>query len=552
MTAKKKILIVEDNLINREVLGSILSPVYEVLKAENGEEGLAVLKEQKTGLSLILLDIVMPVMDGYGFLSRVKADAALALIPVVVTTQGSSEADEVAALSHGAADFVSKPYRPEIILHRVANIINLRETAAMVNELQYDRLTGLFSKEYFYRCVRDQLDAAPGKTYDIICSNIENFKLINDIFGIPDGDCLLRGIAMLYRELVGGKGVYGRIGADHFACLVERGFLYANEWFADIIRRVNALSCAKNIRVKWGIFPVEDKTVPAEQMCDRALLAAHSIKGQYGKYFAYYDDTLRKELLQEQTITDEMAAALADGQFEIYLQPKYRLTDDSLAGAEALVRWQHPERGLLSPATFIPLFERNGFITRLDQFVWNKAAAVLREMDGKGYRPLPISVNVSRADIYNADLSEILQHIVEKYGLDPSRLPLEITESAYTETPAQIIETVRNLKELGFLIEMDDFGSGYSSLNMLNQLPLDILKLDMKFIQNETAKPEKKGILRYIMDIARAMELRVVAEGVETEEQLRRLRSVGCDYVQGYYFAKPMPCKEFEQLLKQL
>ena len=175
MTAKKKILIVEDNLMNREVLGSILSPVYEVLEAENGEEGLAFLKEQKAGLSLILLDIVMPVMDGYAFLSRVKADAELALIPVVVTTQGSSEADEVAALSYSAADFVSKPYRPEIILHRVANIINLRETAAMVNELQYDRLTGLFSKEYFYRCVRDQLDAAPGKMYDIICSNIENF-----------------------------------------------------------------------------------------------------------------------------------------------------------------------------------------------------------------------------------------------------------------------------------------------------------------------------------------------------------------------------------------
>lgn len=543
-------MIVENNLINRKVLGGILSPVYEVLEAENGEEGLAVLKKQKAGLSLILLDIVMPVMDGYTFLSRIKADTELALIPVVVTTQGSSEADEVTALSHGAADFVSKPYRPEIILHRVANIINLRETAAMVNELQYDRLTGLYSKEYFYRCVKDRLDAAPEKTYDIICSNVENFKLINDIFGIPAGDCLLRGIAMLYREYVGGNGVYGRIGADQFACLVERGFLYTNEWFAGIIRRINALPCAKNIMMKWGVFPVEDKAVPAEQMCDRALLAAHSVKGRFGKYFAYYDDALREELLREQTITDEMAAALADGQFEIYLQPKYRLADDSLA--EALVRWQHPERGLQSPATFVPLFERNGFITRLDQFVWDKAAAVLREMDGKGYRQLPISVNVSRADIYNADLAETLRLTVEKHGLDPSRLPLEITESAYTENPGQIIETVRSLKEMGFLIEMDDFGSGYSSLNMLNQLPLDILKLDMKFIQNETAKPESKGILRYIMDIARTMDLRVVAEGVETEEQLRRLRGVGCDYVQGYYFAKPMPCGEFERLIKTL
>lgn len=548
---RKKILVVEDNEINREILKGILSPDYEVVEAENGQEALDVLQTQKEGISLILLDIVMPVMDGYAFLSYIRADAAYSLIPVVVTTQSSSEESEVEALSHGATDFVSKPYRPEIIRHRVAGLIRLRETAAMVNQLRYDRLTGICSKEYFYQRVKETLAESPEKEYNLICSNVENFKLVNDVFGVATGDYLLKGIAKICQEFVGEKGICGRIGADQFACMVDRSFTYTGDLFKDIICRINDLSCAKNVRMKWGVYAVEDKVVPVEQMCDRALLAAHSIKGQYNQFYAVYDDTLREELLREQTITNEMATALSLGQFEVYLQPKYRLEDGVLAGAEALVRWNHPEQGILSPATFIPLFEKNGFIIKLDQFVWDKTCAVLRQWDDKGYPPLNVSVNVSRADIYNADLPEFLLKTIRKYGLSLSRLPLEITESAYTENPSQIIETVESLKKMGFLIEMDDFGSGYSSLNMLNQLPLDILKLDMQFIRSETAKPKSQGILRYIMDIAGTMGLRVVAEGVETGEQLERLREVGCDYGQGYYFAKPMPWKAFETLMKE-
>ena len=203
------------------------------------------------------------------------------------------------------------------------------------------------------------------------------------------------------------------------------------------------------------------------------------------------------------------------------------------------------------PGSFIPLFEKNGFITSLDQFVWGSACAVMRAWDDQGLPPLNISVNVSRADLYKEDLGNTLLEIVQKHGLDVSRLPLEITESAYTDDPNQIIETVNSLKKLGFVIEMDDFGTGYSSLNMLNQMPLDVLKLDMGFMQNETAKPMNQGILRFIMELARFMGLSVVAEGVETREQLERLREIGCDYVQGYYFARPMPCGDFEQLIKK-
>lgn len=551
MISQKKILVVEDNEINRELLCEILTSEYEVLEAENGMEALSVLKEYGERISLILLDIVMPVMDGYTFLSHVKADSAFSSIPVIVTTQSDGESDEVAALSHGAADFVAKPYKPQVILHRVASIINLRETAAMVNLIQYDRLTGLYGKEFFYQRAREILVQHPDQEYDIFCSDIENFKLINDIFGTPAGDRLLCGVAEMYSKLTEGIGICSRFHADQFVCLLEHRYTYTDDMFVRMGAHINSLSNIKNIVMKWGIYPVKDRELSMEQMCDRALLAARSIKGQYGKYFAAYDDELRSKLLREQKITDGMEAALAEGQFEIYLQPKYRIKDDKLSGAEALVRWNHPEWGFMSPGYFIPLFERNGFITEMDQYVWDRTCAVLREWDDKGYPAIPVSVNVSRADIYNADLADILLKIVQSYGLSPSRLHLEITESAYTENPEQIINTVGHLRELGFVIEMDDFGSGYSSLNMLNRMSIDILKLDMIFIQSETAKPVNQGILRFIMGLARWMNLSVVAEGVETKEQLERLKEIGCDYVQGYYFAKPMPCKDIELLIKQ-
>ncbi len=549
MLPKRTILVVEDNELNRALLSGILSAEYTVLEAENGLQALSVLRERGETVSLILLDIVMPVMDGYAFLSALKEDPAIAAIPVIVTTQSDSESDEVNALALGATDYVAKPYKPQVILHRVANIIKLRETAALINLVQYDRLTGLYGKEFFYQKARELLVRNPGKSYDILCSDIENFKLINNVFGVPAGDRILCGVAGLYLKYVGERGICARLAGDQFTALMEHTQDYTQEMFAEVGAQIKALSNAKDIVTKWGVYPVEDRTLTIEQMCDRALLAARSIRGQYGKYFAQYDDTLRSKLLREQEITSGMESALQAGQFAIYLQPKYSLRDDSLAGAEALARWIHPEWGFLSPAEFIPLFERNGFITKLDQYIWDRTCAALRDWDARGLTRIAVSVNVSRADIYNADLENILINTLEKYQLEPSRLHLEITESAYTENPREIIETVGRLRRRGFVVEMDDFGSGYSSLNMLNEMPVDILKLDMKFIQSETAKPASQGILQFIISLARGMKLEVVAEGVETQEQLERLRGIGCDYAQGYYLARPMPCAAFEELL---
>ncbi len=435
MLLNKKILVVEDNEINRAALMAILAPEYTILEAENGSQALSVLEKYGVGISLILLDIYMPVMDGYTFLQHIKADPRVAAVPVIVTTSNDSEEDEVAALAHGATDFLTKPYRPQIILHRIAGIIHLRETSALINELRYDRVTGVYSKEFFCQQARDILYGNPDVKYDILCSDIEDFKLINDTFGVAAGDRLLQQVAGLYTQRLGDHGICGRMGADQFACLLEHREDYSDEMFTQSDTRINSGFGDQNVVMKYGIYTVEDREVSVEQICDRALLAAQSIKGKYGRHFALYDDNLRGKLLRRQAITDCMETALDAGQFEVYLQPKYQIWDGWLAGAEALVRWNHPEWGLQPPAEFIPIFERNGFITKLDQYVWEQVCALLQEWDKKGYPAISISVNVSRMDIHNTDLTEVLSSMVQRYGLAPSRLHLEITESAYTETP---------------------------------------------------------------------------------------------------------------------
>lgn len=549
MAGKKRILVVEDNQINRDILKEILAEKYEVLEAENGLRALNFLQEHKSDISLILLDVIMPVMDGFTFLDRIKEDEEMSLIPVIVMMQSSAEADEIAALEHGATDFVPKPYRPQIILHRVKSLISLRENAAMVNQFRYDPLTKLYSKSFFYEKAREQILAHPERKYTIICSNIENFKLFNDIFGIVAGDRLLQKIGDMYRDMMEGDDICGRFSADRFLLLHSRE---GNEDYTRLKQLMpKTMGEIGDAVLKFGVYEVTDPTVSVEKMCDRALLAANSIKGKYNVHFAMYDDALRTKLLRERRIADCMEAALREGQFMVYLQPKFSLLDDRLSGAEALVRWIHPEMGFLSPGEFIPLFEKNGFITQVDQYIWEQVCILLQGWKERGMALVPISVNVSRADIYQADLPNILMRLIQKYEIDPKLLHLEITESAYTENPEQIIDTVSRLRGMGFIIEMDDFGSGYSSLNMLNQMKLDILKLDMRFIQSEAAKPLNQGILRFIMELARGMNLSVTVEGVETREQLGRIREMGCDYVQGFFFAKPMPVADFEGYLTE-
>lgn len=548
---QKHILVVEDNELNREMLVDILSDQYVIHEAENGQAALDFLNHSREEIALILLDMMMPVMDGYTFLKKIKAVPEHSLIPVIVMTQGDSEEDEVNALAHGATDFVPKPYRPQIILHRIKGLIDFRETAALANQFKYDHLTGLYSKEFFWQQLKEILLNNEEDEYDIVCCNIENFKLYNDAFGAANGDRLLCEIAEFLTEKVEEHELLSRFRADRFMWVKKSEYIYNEEVFTALDQQIRQLPGAGNLHMKWGIYKITDRSVPVEKMCDRVMLAVDSIKGKYLKHYVVYDDAMREKLLREQEIIEEMADSLEDHQFQIYLQPKICLHDGTLAGAEALVRWKHPEKGMISPGEFIPLFEKNGFITQMDQYVWEQTCVLIKEWKAKGYPVVPVSVNVSRADFYITDLTEYMDALVRKYDLQPSDLHLEVTESVYTENPIQILHMIEGLRSRGFVIELDDFGSGYSSLNMLNQMELDIMKLDMKFIQSEMMKPENQGILRFIIDLAHSMKLSVVAEGIETGEQVERIKKLGCDYAQGYFFSRPVCVEEFEEILKK-
>lgn len=550
MSMKRKVLVVEDNALNRKMLVDILHTSYNVTEAENGKEALDILNKDDS-FSIILLDMMMPVMDGYTFLDRLHESKVLSSIPVIVMTQNDTDEDEINSLIHGAMDFIPKPYKPQIILHKISTIIRFRETSAMMNELKFDALTGLYTKNYLFSQIRKTLNENPDGEYAIVVTNFENFKLFNDIYGVKKGDEVLAKFGHDARSSLQDSDLAGRYASDRFVFMTDKK---KSEKILNSITndaKIMSHSMGEGVSIRIGIYEIHDTSIEVEQMVDRAFLAADSIKGHYNDLVADYDDQLRSQLLYEQTLTSTMAEGIDKEQFLVYLQPKYDIATNRLAGAEALVRWDHPIYGLIYPGSFIPMFEQNGFITTLDNYIWEKTCQIISKWKKEGYPLFPVSVNVSRADIYHPDLCEKLVDLIHEYGIEPEELHLEVTESAYTENPDQLLKAVEKLHSEGFIIEMDDFGSGYSSLNMLNQMKIDILKLDMKFIQNETSKPNEKSILNFVVNLAKWMKLNVVAEGVETDIQLEKLRAIGCDYAQGFLFAKPMPEKQYCELLEK-
>ncbi len=548
----QKILVVDGNSINRAILKKILGAEYVVLEAANGEEALTILNHEHCDIAAVLLDIIMPVMDGYQFLTERKKSRILSSIPVIAMTQWEDSSTELKALEYGATDFVPKPYEPTVIRQRLVNILLLREAAALRNTAERDDLTRVYNKVTFYQKTAEKILSGDGKEYDIIYANIEQFKLINDLFGSQEGDNLLIYTAQMLKGCAHDfNGICGRLHSDIFALCVERQEDYQKLLVSPNMDKIREYKLDFKIIIRYGVYQIDDKSVSVNVMCDRANLAIKSIKGKFEKYIACYDESLRRKLLEEQEITREMKSALDSGQFVAYYQPKFDLATEEIIGAEALVRWIHPQKGLICPDKFIPLFESNGFIVYLDCYIWEEVCKQIRNWIDNGHRPLPISVNLSRVDVYNPALCDILCGLVKKYNIPTELLELEITESAYTESAEQLISTLSTLKKLGFIVQMDDFGSGYSSLNMLNELPIDTLKLDMRFISTtQRWKKDSSGnILNFVMGLSKWMDIPVIAEGIETKEQGLFLRGMGCNSGQGYYFSKPLPQSEFEGLL---
>lgn len=545
INTKKQVLIVSDDIKNREMLAGILNDRYKVLEAETCDEGLDILRENTGSDISVLLD------GSYAFLGRIKAEPKISPAPVIFITDGNDLSEEERALALGAADVIEKPYSPKVLLNRIARMINLHDTEAMVSYFMYDRFDGVYSKEFFYKKVRAYIDDNPDAEYSIICSDIDDFKIFKNHFGRDEAKRILKESAEFMLKISGEVGICGRYEEDCFVCLKKR-----ERTEADRQEFFKKLHCESRNRfgtadIKWGIYEIADHSADIEMMCDCAKLAVNCIKGQYDRYFAVYDETMLSKKLREQNITNALDIALEEKQITVYYQPKYSLESGEMVGAEALARWSHPELGNVSPGEFIPLFEKNNSIYRLDQYIWEQVSAQLKSWYDKGCGLVPVSVNVSRTDLYTINLIDIFEKLTQKYGIEPLYLQLEITESAYTQNPAKIIDTVQELWKRNFTIAMDDFGSGYSSLNMFSQMKTDILKLDKSFVQNETAKDEELSILNDIVNMAHRMGMKLVAEGIEQEYQAERLKRAGCDYAQGYFFSMPLPAEEFEKLLKR-
>ncbi len=541
-TRKRKILVVDDERINRLLLGKILEEEYELLFASNGREALDIIKSEYKTLSIILLDLLMPVMNGFELLEALEAEKRYKNIPVIVLT--SEHNAEIRSLQIGAVDFIPKPYdMPEVIRARVKRSIKLAEENTVLNAVENDSLTGLYNREFFFEYAKD-LDMYHNELEkDAIVVNINRFHLVNELYGHSAGNDLLRAVAdsvrTLLREYI---GLACRCDSDTFYLYLEHS-ADPSEIAGRLISDIAGRSGLSDVSVRIGIYESCDRSLTMEQRIDRAAIACNTCRSSYSSSYAFYDNELHeKELFCEKLVRDT-DKALAEGQFVVHYQPKFNIEGDKprLSSAEALIRWMHPEHGRISPGVFIPLFEENGLIQKLDRYVWNEAAKAVAEWKKNYGITLPVSVNVSRVDMYDPGLEDELLKIVSSNGLSPRDLLLEITESAYSGNSGQMIEVIGKLREDGFMIEMDDFGSGYSSLNMLSSMPIDILKLDMGFVRKICESDKDKRLVEIILEIADFLSVPVIAEGVEKEEQYLLLKSMGCNVIQGYYFSKPLP-----------
>lgn len=689
MQREKTMLIADDVELNRALLENIFDDEYSILQAADGVEAMEILRSQP--VDVVLLDIVMPRMDGFEVLKTMKEEEALSGIPVIMATSEKENSEERALLL-GADDFINKPYRAMVVKKRVENIVvkhilerkrlenalfetrnelnslidsvpggigvwkvtdkvqveyfndgfcrqfgydreefqekfssdltalwvggdteyilnrlrenkdsndrislvhqvrrkdkslrwfslnalkykvedgvpvfrivNIDVTESRENELlieqkneelryllDHDALTGLYNRSTFCRKTADFLRQNPEGTYNMVQFDIERFKVINELYGNFMGDRILLLIAEGLQKCLKSKGTYGRLEADHFAVCLPAGTEELQQVRDQMEKSLASVKIEQKINLYYGVYTIEDRGMSVDLMCDRANLALRTVKGNSNRAYAVYNDELHQVVLSEQQLTNSMEEALLQRQFELYYQPVVDLNTGDVVSAEALVRWNHPEKGMVSPGFFIPFFEHNGFIIKLDAYIREEVCRNMMELRRRGLRNIPVSVNVSRLEFYDPNLCRSIIDLTERYRLEPQMMRLEITESAYTDNPQQLLAAMKELQNYGFQVLMDDFGSGYSSLNMLKDVPVDILKMDMKFLEDQGISGRGPEILASLVRMAKKLGMRTIAEGIETKEQGDFLRSVGCEYGQGYYYARPMPADSFTSLL---
>ncbi len=418
-------------------------------------------------------------------------------------------------------------------------------------EAVYDGLTGLYRRSAFFNAAEEFLRSVQRENYCLTAVDIEHFKLFNEWYGREAGDRFLRQIAVFLKEAAEDDGIAGYMGSDDFCVILPDN----NDSLDKLQRQIRSYIREDNGNAgflpAFGVYSVTERAVPVITMYDRVSIALESVKGNYAQRICRYDSGMKQKMEENHKMLSEIQKALEQRQITFYAQPKCNMATGKIVGLESLVRWNHPGKGVISPGDFIPLLESNGFISNLDQYIWEDVCMHLKNWIDRGNKPVPVSVNVSRVDIYTLDVAEVFKGLVEKYSLPAGLLEIEITETAYADEYQMITKVVEDLRNSGFTVLMDDFGNGYSSLNMLKDVNVDVLKIDMKFLDmNEQSAGKGVGILEAIISMARLMGLSVIAEGVETKEQVNLLLELGCLYGQGYYFYHPMPIEEFETYLE--
>ena len=422
-----------------------------------------------------------------------------------------------------------------------------RRAKKLISATETDNLTGLYNRDYFFQYAERIYRDRPQTPRDAIVLNIEQFHLINALNGWAFGDQVLRALGSEIRAIANEfNGICGRFGADRFDIYCRHIEDYTAV-FDRLQRKLDSLSSNVSVRLRMGVMPWQENIEPVE-LFDRARTACNLARGHYLDHLIIFDDQVRERELLHQQLLNDLRRALDENEFIIYYQPKFDIRSDEpkLAGAEALIRWRHPELGLLTPDKFIPLFERNGKILEIDKHVMTLVAEQIADWRKRIGITMPVSINLSRVDIFDAELASTMDTILDEASLDHDAIEIEITESAYTDNAEQLIQVTNMLHRKGYTIEMDDFGTGYSSLNMLSTLPIDILKMDRDFIKNSDNSEKDKQMLSLIMGISENLDIPVVAEGVETEDQLKRLKDLGCAFVQGFLFSQPLHPYDFE------
>ena len=537
---KTKILIVDSNPENIAQLTEILSPVYTIITAspENAFD-LIVKKEEDIATA------VLYIKDAFPIVKQLRSYIPTEKFPVLINTDIDNSELENQLLEIEVTDFLKKPYDKRRVLQRLKTAIKLSQANKAIDELERDELTGLLTRKAFLLKVEQFISHNHDKNFCIIAFDFDNFKSSNSLYGVEKCNEFLAYSAKEMMKVMP-EGISGRYGGDQYILFYEYDEKVDIERLNRIVKMILDKAPIPHQIVKMGIYAPIDCELPLVICCDRAFLSISGIKGKYGKDVAFFEENLQNQLLNEQRIIETMERALEESQFQVFYQPKHETITGHIAGAEALVRWNHPEYGFMAPASFIPLFERNGFITKLDAFVLEQVCKDIKRWEQDGLPLVPISVNVSRRDFMEPGCIENQYRIIDEYKVDHSLLHMEVTESLYSENTAVIISQVKKTQDMGFTIEMDDFGSGYSSLGSLSTFPLNILKLDISFVRNII---KNEIVIENIIKMAHRMGLLTIAEGAETLEQYKILKTLGCDYIQGYYFSKPLSCRDFEAYL---